>query len=546
MKKYLKAVLAFIVLQVVFSALSSLALAFMPYFIKLLFDSAPNGDLTSMLWLGGGFASCILASLVFTYIDQYFMWRTAIAFEGAVKRDFFASVSAYGYSRFRKNDVGEYISIQANEIQEIEMDYLTPFVNIFKSIMSLVVYAIVLFVFIDWRIGIVIVGASVVTALVAPKVLTGPLANRRKEYLDWKGLYFSKMKDLLEGFKLLRSTTRDAILAEHERELSGAMKKRFSYGKLKVLMHVVNGAFLYSLNIVSFFLVGAMMYMKEVSIGSGVATLGYIESFIDPIRDITISISSIRSTSDIVRKVLDFLTLEEPKALPAPATLGQAIELRGVTARIDGFSLGPVDLKFEKGKKYALIGHNGSGKSTILNLIMRYAEPSSGELLLDGIPIADLDSSKMIWNVDQRDHLFASNFRNCVTVFSALPYGDLRELENAAGGKKMETVLECDNCQDLSGGERQLVSIARAMLAGTDVILLDESFAAMDPTTHECVHEMLLKDGNKTVIAVTHKISEHLELYDEVILMKEGLVVAQGPWTAVRSSAVFAEAFDSQ
>ncbi|MBN1519297.1 MAG: ABC transporter ATP-binding protein [Spirochaetales bacterium] len=539
MEKYIKAVLGLIILQIIFSALSNLSLAFMPYFVKLMFDTAPSGDVAAIIRLCVGYSGCILGSLVFTYIDQYFSWKMAIVFEGSVKRDFFAAVSAYSYSRFRKTDVGEYIAMQGNEIQELEMDYLTPIVEIFKSTMSFTVYAIVLFIFIDWRIGAVIVPVSVITALIAPKVLTKPVSRRRKIFLDKKGGYISLMKDLLEGFKLITSATRDAFLAAHERELSETLKKRFWYGKLKVLMYIFNGCFLYSLNILSFILVGVMMYLKEISIGAGVGTLGYIESFIDPVRDITIYVSSIRSTTDIKKKVMDFLTPEKTPVLPVASHLNEAIELRGASASFDDFSLGPVSLRFEKGKKYALIGHNGSGKSTILNLIMKYVEAASGEILLDGVPITNIDTSKVVWNVDQHDHMFASAFNECVTVFSALPHRNLDGLEKSAGTRKMKTISESENCQDLSGGEKQLVSIARAMLADTDVVLLDESFAAMDPSTHDRVHELVLKDPEKTVISVTHKLNEHLELYDEVILMKDGKVATRGPWSAMKSSECF-------
>jgi len=144
MKKYLLSIKNYIALEILLDLISSSALAFMPYLIKRLFDSANTMTMRLLLTLVSLYVLCVLVSLVATYLHMIVSWKGGIAFEVALKRDFFKAISRYRYQKFLARDVGEYISVQANEITQLEMDYLNPLLNIFKMVNTILIFGAVL------------------------------------------------------------------------------------------------------------------------------------------------------------------------------------------------------------------------------------------------------------------------------------------------------------------------------------------------------------------------------------------------------------------
>jgi len=159
------------------------------------------------------------------------------------------------------------------------------------------------------------------------------------------------MKDLLEGFKLIRSDTRQSILREHEAILGKTADKRFQYGKVKSLLGVVRGCFLYLLNIVAFTLVGWFMLIGQITIGTAAATMGFIESFITPIQSIITDMSTIRSTAGLKEKVLDMLEWGSESETPTATTFSDAMIFDAVTVRYKDFRLDNFSYRFSKGEK---------------------------------------------------------------------------------------------------------------------------------------------------------------------------------------------------
>ena len=221
-------------MQIICDAISTLALAFIPYLHKLLFDiKSPSGNggfsFTTIILL---YLGCMIFSIIFSYLSNIYTWKGAVQFEQNLKGDFFKSIFGYNYKEFSKKSVGEYISIQANDITQLEQDYLQPFIDIFKSINMLIIYGVILFVYVDWRIAILILSASIISVL-TPKLTADILANKRGIYLEQVSAYTSRIKDFLEGFKLIQTRTRKNINHEHKKILQETLDKRLDYGKFK-------------------------------------------------------------------------------------------------------------------------------------------------------------------------------------------------------------------------------------------------------------------------------------------------------------------------
>jgi subfamily B ATP-binding cassette protein MsbA len=198
-----------------------------------------------------------------------------------------------------------------------------------------------------------------------------------------------------------------------------------------------------------------------------------------------------------------------------------------------------INIKIKGGKMTALVGHSGSGKSTLLNLIPRIYDPISGQILIDGQIIKDLNLAslrKEISIVDQNTTLFDDSVFNNIKY--AKPNASNEEVYRAAEmsmcidfinnlEKKFETIIG-ENGVKLSGGEKQRLSIARALLKNSKIILLDEATSSLDTETEEKIQKALDKlTTNKTTIVIAHRLSTILNS-DTIYVLDKGSVVAQG------------------
>ncbi len=539
MKKYIDKIKWYILIGIIFDALYTLTIAMVPYMQKLLFDNAFDKGIRWVLKLSLLYFIFMIFGLIFLYISEKYTWKRSIIFETELKKDFFQSISRYSYKRFSERNIGEYISIQGNDITALEQEYLQPLISIIQSINMLIIYSVVMFVFVDFRIALVIFLSSLVSVFV-PKITAKTLAKCRNIYLTQVGRYVSCIKDFFEGFKLIDSRTRDNIWKEHDKIIKEIADKRYKYGKFKVVTLRVNGFAVDIIGIFSFIAVGILFLKNEITIGTGIATFGYIQCFINPIDEILRDINAISSLKHVKSKVFTYINEYELSNKVNKKNFNSYIEFENVNINYENFSIKNFSYKFEKGKKYALIGHSGCGKSTIVNTLMNYNELDSGSVYIDDKKLNTLDTSNIIFCVNQNEHIFAENFINNVSMFSTYKNDKINEVVDKLNLNILENIKYKDNCQQLSGGEKQIVNIVRMLSADTPIYIMDEPFSAMDVNTAETLQNTLMDMKDKTIIMVTHRLSQQqLEQFDEVILMKSGRVVQSGAYSDILKTSEF-------
>ena len=198
-----------------------------------------------------------------------------------------------------------------------------------------------------------------------------------------------------------------------------------------------------------------------------------------------------------------------------------------------------VDLSINKGEKVAIVGRSGSGKSTLLRLLLRYYNDYNGEILIDGIDSKDIKLSSiydMMSIIQQNVFMFDDSIESNIALYGdysdeeidkAILESGLKELiENLPNGKNTSVG---ENGSNLSGGEKQRVSIARALIKNTPIILLDEATASLDAETSFEIENSLLDINGLTSLVVTHKLNpELLKKYDKIIVLESGEVVEVG------------------
>lgn len=546
MKKYIKLSLPYILSEIVFDFLATLCIACVPYFQKLLFDQGIN-SITNIIILTILFLVVKICAVVFTNLCMKCTWKGAILFEQNLKLDFLNSIFRMDSKEFAKNDIGSYLSLQSNDITALEQDYLQPIIDIIRSVNMFVIYGVILFKFVDYRIGLTIFITSLLT-VIGPKLTGQYLSKQRNNYQKQLEEYTVKIKDLLEGFSLINSRTRENICSVHKSILKLTSDKRYKYGKAKTFSLSVNSLTLDIVQVCSFFVTGILLIRGNITLGTAVASFGYVGSFLDPISSILYDVSAIQSVKEIKSKILSFIGSnkhsEKYSVVPSRSDFYKNILCQDVCLQREQFSIKEFNFTFTAGKKYAIIGPSGSGKSTLIHMLLGHIPIDSGDILFDGNSIEDIDLSSIAFCVHQNDHIFMAGYEDNISVFGSYPSKNFdyllnNKLKNSILSKKSD-----DNCQVLSGGEQQILSFLRMLSANTPIVMLDEPFSAVDKTTAEKLEDYILTTDefkNKTILCITHDLTEHLTKFDEILIMKEGQLLGSYSYSEIVDVVEFKE-----
>lgn len=518
MKKYIRHVIRYIAADILLDILCTIFAAYIPVMHKELFDSISDRMLSRIPAIIAVFIILQVLSCACVYLCMICTWKIAITFEKSLKRELISALLNKDERSFYAYSTSDYISVQGNDITAIEQDYLTPWIDVFRSINMFVIYAVVIVVYVDWRIALAIILSSLLV-VIGPKITGKITSDRRMEYQNQTAAYVNCISDLLNGYKLVNRFTRANILAVHEKSLNTTADRRYIYGKSKTISLSINDAAIRVIQIVSFICACVLLMNGEISIGAGVATFSYVSSFISPLESILYDVSAIQSTHEVRKKFLEILSTGIRKEYPVPHQIQKGISLRNVDYHNGTFHIRIENLDFEKGKKYAVIGSNGCGKSTLLKLIMQYLSPDSGTIFLDGEPIQKLDTSACISYIDQNEYIYRAGIDDNITVFHSYPTAGAH-IRDRFWPRNTDGSGSTD-CQKMSGGEKQLIAFLRVVARDTPIVLMDEPFSAMDVMNTKKVQDYLLESSDmadKTMIIITHDVSEEtLAKYDVVV-----------------------------
>lgn len=509
---YIKKIKNVILIQLLFHVLYTSTNVVIPYLNKILFDRVLIEGNELLIKLIVCYLLAIVCNSLFQYISQVYEWRTSVEFNRVVKGKLCNFLLSSDVTTFNSKTIAEYLSVFNNDVEVLSEEYLDPLLDIIKSCISLAIYAVSLIVFVDWRVAIVIIALSVCSPFVS-KYLAPYITIKQRRFLEGLEVYSQRLSDIFSMKSRINSETIKTFRKLHRQQLDETEKNRLYYGKIKTLSNIANGLVMFIIQLASFIVVGYLLIKNELSIGAAVATFSYVENFIYPIKNILIDLNLINASKETLSIIVNLGEKGQELAVQTD-TNGSQIIITNVSYHQDNVNLENLNLEFTAPHKYAIVGKSGVGKSTLLKLIMQQVPLQSGEIH------AAVDQ---IFYLTQHEHFMKAKLEDNITLFGL--YQDKnhhsQELWSRLSPSTQQALQSMNPMSELSGGERNLLGLLRALASDKKTLLFDEPTAHLDKATADMVMELLLSMDDYLIIMVLHHNLECWNSkFNEVITIK--------------------------
>lgn len=466
------------------------------------------------------------------------------------KNNVYSHILDKSIAGFGKHNTATYISALTNDVKQIEEDYLLSAFGLITNATLFLSTIVVMLIYSPWLTlaGIVLSLLPFIGAI----IVGGKLAFHEKQISDQNASFMHFVKDNLIGFSTVKVFKSESKIKELFVKNNDVLEtKKASKTRTLALMEMVQTV----LSLVSqfgVFFIGAYISIKTGDIAPSVILLfvQLMNYIINPLMEIPTVWSKRRACKPLFAKISEIIQSEED------GSEGEKVEdIKEITLSNLGFAyddktvLDGVSHKFERNKSYAIVGTSGSGKTTLVNLLLGKHKDYSGTICYNDVELKNIsiDSLFEISSfVEQNVFVFDDSIINNITMYSTIDEDLLGEAINKSG---LATLIEekgedyrCgENGCNLSGGEKQRISIARALVKKSQLLLLDEATSALDNETSASITNNLLDIDNTTKIMITHRLDEEiLSKFDEIIVMKNGNIVEFGTFNELmRNNAVF-------
>lgn len=438
---------------------------------------------------------------------------------------------AMSFYQYKETD---YISLVQNDVKKIEDTYLNTFFSIICALAQLI-FAIIVMTHYSWVFTIVMAGMTALM-FVVPAVFSKKLSKSTEAVSKAQQLLTEGISEVVLGYEVTKSFQKEKYRIERFQTCNNLMQR--SARKLELLKQANGGTstvLAFFMQMVICILAGWFIYQGRLSYGSMVGVIQASGSITTPLFQMFALIPVLKSFKPIWDKIAEYTRCE----VTTKDNKNLEVEWREITLKDVEFAyqneekkvLRDINLKIERGKKYLIIGESGGGKTTLINILCGKLLPDKGELMVDGINVIDNSQilqqlSSAVW---QNVYLFNESIADNILM------GDCKRenfdeiisqasLDEMIDEKGIEFVVGTNGDQ-LSGGQKQRIAIARALYAEKDLLVLDEGFSALNPEMAQTIERNLLKQEDKTIISISHHVSnEMMALYDEILEVKNGKV----------------------
>ncbi|MEG2786219.1 MAG: ABC transporter ATP-binding protein [Romboutsia sp.] len=519
-------------------ALTSICFDFMMGFIV---DIFAGGRVDKFIPIVVSTVILIFIMFLTEYLDGIIMSKYIKNTVNYLRCDIFSKLINKDIKDFSLDNSGKYISILYNDVKLIEDSFFNNIFLVISSLLSFVISLCALFYISPYI--VIFIAVFGILGFIIPNKLSKKLVLQKNEYSESLEDITSITKDLFSGFEVIKgfNITKKINYLFKESSLNVENEKR----QCSILEAIIKGfslSFSVTIYLGVLILGGYLMYKESISVGTAIIIIQLSTHIVGPVKTSISLINQIKSVSLIADKIENILDISnENLEVKNLDDFKKCIEVKAVKFSYteDRKALNDINLVFEKNKKYAIVGESGCGKSTLIKLIMRYYNDYEGTITIDDKDlksIYSMDLYKIISMIQQNVFMFDDSIKENIRLFSNHSDEDVIKSCERAGIIGLINTLDKginslvgENGNRLSGGEKQRIAIARALINNTKVLILDESTSALDNETAYNLEKSLLQLEDLTMIVVTHKLIKNILIdYDEIIVMKDGYVIEKG------------------
>ena len=505
-----------------------------------------------------------VVSSLFSYIQQIIMANITNSYAKKVRGKISDKINRLPLKYFDKHETGDVLSRVTNDIDTMSMNLNQSFASLITNITLFLGSLVMMFIT-----NPIMALVAIVSSIIGFSFMFLILGKSQKYFTERQkmlGDLNGYVEEMYSGHNVIKSYDATEEVNDNFDKLNNGLfessrKSQFLSGIMQPLMGFVG-----NLSYVCVCVVGALLVMKgKTTFGTIVAFMIYVRLFTNPLSQIAQSMTSLQSTAAASERVFEFLDEEEMmdeaklKKKIDPKTAKGNIEFKNVKFGYDEGKtiIKDFSAKVKPGEKIAIVGPTGAGKTTMVNLLMKFYEISGGDILIDGISIKDLSREnihELFCMVLQDTWLFDGTIKENIR-FNKKNVSD-EKIEEACKVVGIDHFIKTlpngfdasvsDN-DTISSGQKQLITIARGMIEDAPFLILDEATSNVDTRTEELVSKAMDKlTVGKTSFIIAHRLST-IKNADLILVMKEGNIIEQGNHDELmKKNGFYADLYNSQ
>lgn len=504
------------------------------------------------------------AGLTVSITAQYFAAKASVGFATELRQAVYDHVQGLSYTELDRLGTDTLITRLTDDINQVQ-NGLNMGLRLLLRSPFIVIGSMVMAFTINVRCALIFAAAIPVLFLVVFVImyLSIPLFGRVQGKLD---AVTGLTRENLTGVRVIRAFCREKEAVEEFDQSNLALTKLNEFvGRLSALLNPVTYVLINIATVILINNAGLQVSLGNMQQGEVVALYNYMAQMIVELIKLASLIITLNKSAACAGRVADILkvdsTMEFAGSSSGDSTGSRSVEFQNVTFSYQGTgapSLTDISFSVKKGETVGIIGGTGSGKSTLVNLIARFYDATSGEILLDGENIRNYSRRTLrdkIGVVPQRAALFKGSIRDNMKwgredatdeeIWSALTTAQAREIVEGKPGQ-LDFALE-QNGKNLSGGQRQRLTIARALVKNPEILILDDSASALDFATDAALRKALAGLGGQVTTFLVSQRAASIRQADQILVLDDGALCGLGTHdTLIRSCSTYREIYFSQ
>lgn len=507
---------------------------------------AQHGAFVTLCIMGGGLVVMTLLKTLGYFASLFVMLPLRTGIVKDIRMELYRKVLSLPLAFFSSERRGDIIARMSSDVGQVESS-LTSSIDMLIRHPIAIIICFATMIFVSWQLTLFVIVVAPIAGIIMGQVSKRLKAQGTTAQRLW-GNILSQLDETLGGLRIIKAFIAEKKMTDRFEAVNNTYRNAvITVSARQSLAHPMS-EFLGTVIIVIVLLFGGWLILtgsRLIDASTFIFYMVILYSVINPLKEFTRAIYQVPLGLASMDRIDFILKAENPiKEQPEPKQLNaftDKVELKDVSFHyVEGRDvLKHIDLTVEKGRTIALVGQSGSGKSTLVDLIPRYHDVCSGQILIDGKDIREVgisDLRQLIGNVNQEAILFNDTFYNNIT-FGVEDATMEQVIEAAKIANAHDFIMESEHGYDtmigdrggrLSGGQRQRISIARAILKNPPILILDEATSALDTESERLVQEALERlMKSRTTVAIAHRLST-IKNADEIYVLYEGEIVERG------------------